>query len=85
MKVSPRISINFNGQCAAAFKFYANCLGGKFERVFTWGDSPMAAHAPPEWAEKHLQGRAPTGEPVSTCYASRRKYSDALHCASRNP
>ena len=32
----------FNGQCEAAFKFYAQCLGGNIQTMMTWGESPMA-------------------------------------------
>jgi hypothetical protein len=32
----------FNGQCAAAFKFYEQCLSGKITSMMTYGDSPMA-------------------------------------------
>ena len=32
--------LHFNGQCAAAFKFYETCLGGKIvmtqTRIFVW-------------------------------------------------
>ena len=38
----------FNGQCAAAFKFYEQCLGGKITSMMTYGDSPMAEQASSE-------------------------------------
>jgi PhnB protein len=38
--------LNFDGQCRAAFEFYAKCLGGKVTLMMTYGDSPMAAHVP---------------------------------------
>jgi PhnB protein len=38
----------FNGECAAAFKFYEQCLGGKIIAMMTYADSPMAAQTPAE-------------------------------------
>ena len=46
------ISLSFNGQCEAAFRFYERCLDGKVSFMLTWGDSPMAQDAPPEWRGK---------------------------------
>lgn len=47
MKINPYL--NFNGQCEAAFKFYAETLGGKIDAMATWGDSPMRDDVPAEW------------------------------------
>ena len=44
--------INFNGQCEAAFKFYAQALGGNIVTMLTWGKSPLAGQVSPEWREK---------------------------------
>ena len=44
--------LNFNGQCEAAFKFYETCLGGKINFMMKYGDSPMAAQAPPGFGSK---------------------------------
>jgi PhnB protein len=52
MKLNPHISLAFNGQCEAAFRFYEQCLNGTIAYMLTWGDSPMAADAPPEWGAK---------------------------------
>jgi PhnB protein len=46
MKVSPYL--NFNGQCAAAFKFYEEVLGGKISFSMTWGEMPGADQFPAE-------------------------------------
>jgi PhnB protein len=62
MKLSPYISLSFNGQCEAAFKFYERCLGAKIAFMLTWGNSPMAAEAPPDWSEKILHGRITVGD-----------------------
>src|SRR5437867_2068431 len=57
MKLSPYLTLTFNGQCEAAFKFYEPCLSAKIAFMLTWGDSPMASKAPPGWEKKILHGR----------------------------
>jgi PhnB protein len=52
MELNPCINLAFDGQCEAAFKFYERCLSGKITYMLTWGDSPMAKDASPEWAGK---------------------------------
>src|SRR5438270_9999994 len=52
MNLNPRIGLSFDGQCEAAFQFYERCLNGKITFMLTWGDSPMAKDAPPEWNSK---------------------------------
>ena len=52
MKLNPAINLTFDGQCEAAFRFYERCLGGQITYMLTWGDSPMAKDAPPEWGSK---------------------------------
>jgi PhnB protein len=54
----------FNGQCAAAFKFYAQCFGGKIEMMLTHGASPMAEQTPPEWRDKIMHARLVIGDKV---------------------
>jgi len=44
--------LNFNGQCEAAFKFYAQVLGGRVGFALTWGEVPDAGQLP---AEMHKQ------------------------------
>jgi PhnB protein len=47
MQINPYL--NFNGNCAEAFKFYEEVLGGKILFSMTWGDMPGAAeHFPVE-------------------------------------
>ncbi len=52
MKLNPHISLGFNGQCEAAFRLYEECLNGTITYMLTWGDSPSAAEAPPNWETK---------------------------------
>jgi PhnB protein len=40
--------LNFEGQCKAAFEYYAEHLGGQLEGMMTFADSPMAEEATPE-------------------------------------
>ncbi len=49
--------LNFNGDCAAAFKFYERCLGGKIEAIRTHGESPIADQVPPAWRDTVLHAR----------------------------
>jgi PhnB protein len=54
--------LTFNGQCEAAFKFYAQCLGGKIEAMMTHGDSPLANQVSSEWRKKILHARLMVGD-----------------------
>jgi PhnB protein len=51
--------LNFNKQCAEAFRFYHQVLGGELT-VQTYGDSPMKDHAPPELHDAVLTARLVT-------------------------
>ena len=46
MKLNPYLA--FDGRCHEAFEFYANIFGGTIAFIQTMGESPMAAHTPPE-------------------------------------
>jgi PhnB protein len=59
MQLNPYL--NFKGDCEAAFKFYERCLGGKIAFKMTFGESPMAQHAPPGWADKIMHIRLEVG------------------------
>jgi PhnB protein len=52
MQVNPYLL--FRGQCEAAFKFYADCLGAKIEAMMTHEGTPAAEQVPPEWRKKIL-------------------------------
>jgi PhnB protein len=52
MKISPYL--NFNGDCAVAFKFYEQILGGTIVMIQTHGESAMKDHVAPEWHDKIL-------------------------------
>jgi len=55
--------LHFNGDCAAAFKFYEKCLGGKLVMMPHRG-SPAEAQCPPEWLDKILHARLTVGDAV---------------------
>jgi PhnB protein len=59
MQMNPYLT--FNGQCAAAFKFYEQCLGGKIVAMMTHGESPMAKQTPREWHDKIMHARLMVG------------------------
>jgi PhnB protein len=66
MKLNPYISLCFGGQCEAAFRFYEQCLNGTIAFMLTWGDSPLAAEAPPGWAAKICHATLKIGDTVIT-------------------
>ena len=47
----------FNGQCEAAFKFYAQLLGGKIDGMLTHASTPAEQQVPAEWRDKILHAR----------------------------
>ncbi len=47
--------LNFNGNCEAAFKFYAQALGGKITMKITQRESPMGDKVPAEMKNKILR------------------------------
>ena len=62
MQVTPYL--NFNGDCAAAFRFYEQTLGGTLEVLQTHGESPMAADTPPDWRDRILHARLAVDDTV---------------------
>src|SRR2546425_9115152 len=54
----------FNGQCAEAFKFYAQVLGGKIDGMMTHAGTPAEEHVPTEWRDKILHARMTVGDAV---------------------
>src|ERR671935_2084828 len=61
VRVNPYL--NFNGQCAEAFKLYEQVLGGKAV-IMRFGESPMAAQVPPEQRNYVLHARLEVGDTV---------------------
>jgi PhnB protein len=61
MPIEPRISLIFKGECDPAFTLYQQCLGAAVTFRLTWGDSPMADQAPPDWRDKILHATLTVG------------------------
>jgi PhnB protein len=62
MELSPYL--NFDGDCAAAFKFYEQCLGGHIVMMQTHGESPMKDQVPADWRDKIIHARMAVGNQV---------------------
>ena len=62
MEMSPYLI--FNGQCAAAFKFYEQTLGGTITFLQTHGESPMKDNVPADWQDKVMHGSVTIGEQI---------------------
>ena len=62
MQVNPYLS--YNGQCEAAFAFYARCLGGQVGAIFHYGGSPQAGDVPADWQDKVMHASVTIGDQV---------------------
>lgn len=54
----------FNGQCEAAFEFYARRLDGRIGEIFRYAGSQMAAQAPAGRQDKVMHGSLIIGDQV---------------------
>ena len=50
----PTAYLAFDGNCAEAMRFYEKVLNAKLQALMSNGDSPMAAHVPPEQHQRIL-------------------------------
>jgi PhnB protein len=55
MQLNPYL--NFNGNCAAAFKLYEQALGGKIQMIMTFAESPMAEQVPAAHRDKVIHAQ----------------------------
>jgi PhnB protein len=62
MQVSPYLY--FDGNCEAAFKYYADSLGAKIEAMMTHENTPAEAQTPPQWRKKILHANMKVGSTV---------------------
>jgi PhnB protein len=62
MRLNPYLS--FDGQCEAAFTFYAQCLRGEIAMIMRYGDSPVAGNTPPELRQRILHVTLTAGDMV---------------------
>lgn len=53
--------LNFGGNCAEAFRFYEEHLGGKITMMMTHGQMPDRSSVNPEWKDKILHARIDLG------------------------
>jgi PhnB protein len=60
MKVNPYLF--FKGNCAEAFKLYADVLGGKIVAMMPHKGSPAEAQTPKEWQDKIMHARLDIGD-----------------------
>lgn len=54
--------LNFNGNCAEAFKFYEKALNGKITFTMTFAETPMAGQVPPDWKNKIIHTTLAVGD-----------------------
>jgi PhnB protein len=62
MQVNPYLF--FDGRCEAAFKFYAQLLGGKIEAMLPHAGTPAEEHVPAEWRSKIMHAKLVVGDKV---------------------
>jgi PhnB protein len=65
VKVNPYL--NFNGDCAAALKFYEKVLGARVTFSMTWGEMPGADQFPAETHNLIMHASVNIGEDVVMC------------------
>jgi len=56
--------LNYGGNCAQAFRFYEEHLGGKITMMMTHGQMPDPSNVPPNWKDAILHARMDIGETV---------------------
>ncbi|HET6385240.1 MAG TPA: VOC family protein [Armatimonadota bacterium] len=52
----------FAGDCAEAFKFYEQALGGKIVGMMTHAETPMVDHVSADWRDKIIHARLVIGD-----------------------
>jgi len=53
--------LNYGGNCAQAFRFYEEHLGGEIKMMMKHGEMPGASDVPPEWSDAILHARIDLG------------------------
>lgn len=62
MQLNPYLS--FNGDCAEAFKFYADTFGGNIEGIMRYSDMPDGGEMPPGSENHVMHARMSIGDTV---------------------
>ena len=85
----PTAYLAFDGNCAEAMRFYEQALNAKLQALMTNGQSPMAAHLPPEHHDRIMHaylvlpnngGAVMAGDTMSgTPYEGMKGFSLALN------
>lgn len=65
MHINPYLT--FDGQCAAAIKFYEQAIGAKLLFQMTWGESPMASELPAEAHKLIMHSTVAVGDSQLMC------------------
>jgi PhnB protein len=58
------VYLNYGGNCAQAFRFYEEHLGGTITMMTTHGEQPNPANVPAEWKDAILHARIEIGDTV---------------------
>jgi PhnB protein len=53
--------LNYGGNCAEAFRFYEQHLGGRITMMMTHGQNPGPSQVPPDWKDAVLHARMDLG------------------------
>jgi PhnB protein len=53
--------LNYGGNCAEAFRFYAEHLGGRITMMMKHGEAPDPSQVPPDWKDAVLHARIEIG------------------------
>ena len=81
MTINPYL--NFNGNCAEAFRFYAETLGGKDLHIMTFRDSPMAGQVTENEKNMVVHARFSVGDTmIMGSDASGGRYNKPQGCAT---
>jgi PhnB protein len=62
MQVNPYLF--YNGNCEAAFNYYAIVLGGEIEAMLPHEGTPASEHVPAEWQKKIMHAKMNIGAAV---------------------
>jgi PhnB protein len=86
MKLQPYLY--FKGNCEEAFQLYARVLGGDYQGVFRYGQSPMAGQHGKEWDDKVMHVSMNLGDQTlmgsdapASHFRQPQGYAVCLHCA----
>jgi PhnB protein len=70
--------LTFNGNCKAAFEFYAKLLGGKIEAMMPHRGTPAEAHVPAKWRDKIIHAKLTIGDNVLMASDSPPDYQEPM-------